>query len=598
MSMKKYQPAFLIKLLTVVLGFFALIWFLVRVIPKPSRASYPCQRAAFPIASGFVIWLTGIITSSFLFKASKFFFRRSKWKIAYSLMAIGLLAGLIALRNTPESIAIADLPIPNSPVGTAQGIYPGRVAWVHDANATDWAGEGSDDTWYERTDTQTVENMMSLAIRSIAGQPSEQGAWNEIFKYFNNNNGKGNIGYQSGEKIMIKLNLTTCSERNGTVNKTTYDKTGMEDNIDNSPQMVRALLRQLVNIVGVEPNKISVGDPTAMVPNYYWNMLHTEFPDVNYIDNYGELGRTRSEFSTTRIYWSTPDANGKLPDYLPVCFADADYIINFAILKSHGAGVTLCGKNHYGSVLRCPDGYMRDVRYLYQDDYYNMHNSLPFADAGKGTGKYRSLVDLMGHENLGGKTVLYLIDGLFGGYNWDSQPYLWVMEPFGDGVTGDWPNSLFVSLDPVAIDSVGYDFVAEQYPDQVLSENIQGGADDYLQEAAQANSPPSGSFYDPENDGTVMESLGVNEHWNNSIDKQYSRNLGNGNGIELIKLPSNSKADFDLDNRVNFRDFAALAAGWQKEFGDTGYNPVLDVNLPNNIINETDLGLLADDWLK
>ena len=38
-------------------GFIALLWFLVRVIPKPSRATYPCQRAAFPLASAFVIWL-------------------------------------------------------------------------------------------------------------------------------------------------------------------------------------------------------------------------------------------------------------------------------------------------------------------------------------------------------------------------------------------------------------------------------------------------------------------------------------------------------------------------------------------------------------
>ncbi len=40
-------------------GVLALAWFLIRVVPKPSRASYPCQRAAFPVASGFVIWLCG-----------------------------------------------------------------------------------------------------------------------------------------------------------------------------------------------------------------------------------------------------------------------------------------------------------------------------------------------------------------------------------------------------------------------------------------------------------------------------------------------------------------------------------------------------------
>ncbi|MBN2105488.1 hypothetical protein JW835_15725, partial [bacterium] len=37
-----------------------------------------------------------------------------------------------------------------------------------------------------------------------------------------------------------------------------------------------------------------------------------------------------------------------------------------------------------------------------------------------------------------------------------------------------------------------------------------------------------------EGDGTRLSSLGVHEHWNNAADKQYSRNLGTGEGIELI----------------------------------------------------------------
>jgi hypothetical protein len=47
----------LLRLAAIVSGAAALLWFLVRVIPKPSRASYPCQRAAFPVATGFVLWL-------------------------------------------------------------------------------------------------------------------------------------------------------------------------------------------------------------------------------------------------------------------------------------------------------------------------------------------------------------------------------------------------------------------------------------------------------------------------------------------------------------------------------------------------------------
>ncbi|MHC4323894.1 MAG: hypothetical protein ACYSUX_06445, partial [Planctomycetota bacterium] len=59
-------------------------------------------------------------------------------------------------------------------------------------------------------------------------------------------------------------------------------------------------------------------------------------------------------------------------------------------------------------------------------------------------------------------------------------------------------------------------------------------------EAALADKPPSGMFYDPDHEGNVsrLESLGVYEHWNNPKDKQYSRNLGTGHGIELVKQTS------------------------------------------------------------
>jgi hypothetical protein len=62
-----------------------------------------------------------------------------------------------------------------------------------------------------------------------------------------------------------------------------------------------------------------------------------------------------------------------------------------------------------------------------------------------------------------------------------------------------------------------------------------GAVDNYLHEAALADRPPSGIRYDPEGDGTPLESLGVHEHWNNPQEKQYSRNLGTGEGIELIR---------------------------------------------------------------
>jgi hypothetical protein len=130
----------------------------------------------------------------------------------------------------------------------------------------------------------------------------------------------------------------------------------------------------------------------------------------------------------------------------------------------------------------------------------------------------------MGHKDLGGKTLQYLIDGLYGGEDWGAAvPTRWQMRPFYD----DWPSGIFASHDGVAIDSVGYDFIGAEW-------SLKNNGDRYLHEAALANNPPSGTFYDPENDGTNLSSLGVHEHWNNADGKQYSRNLGTGEGIELI----------------------------------------------------------------
>jgi hypothetical protein len=60
--------------------------------------------------------------------------------------------------------------------------------------------------------------------------------------------------------------------------------------------------------------------------------------------------------------------------------------------------------------------------------------------------------------------------------------------------------------------------------------------DNYLHEAAQADRPPSGVFYDPAGNSAGLGSLGAHEHWNQPEEKAYSRNLGTGEGIELVKV--------------------------------------------------------------
>lgn len=559
-------------------GLLSLIWFLVRVVPKPSRASYPCQRVAFPLASGFVVWLLGLVVSAAMFRKAKHCFARSRYLLCAAFIAASVGFVWLALSTTEDELVLAGPQTPNAPIGIAKGVHPGRVVWIHDPNATDWNGYSRPEHWYEsdHTDQAVVHKMVSRAIRGLAGTSTDEEAWDAIFRHFNTDRGKGDVGYTAGEKIAIKINNTLCYNASSS---TFEQRSSNKNRIDNSPQMTIALLWQLVNAAGVDERDITIGDPGRITPNFYYNIVHAKFPNVCYMANLGGSGRTGARFSNVEFHWSTSAADGKRQDYIPRSFAEADYFINFAILKSHDSGgITVCGKNHYGSLLRNPDGSLRGQKY----NYYDMHQSLPANS--RGMGRYRCLVDLMGHPELGGKTVFYIVDGLFAGRNWSSDPRKWNMAPFYD----DWPSSVFVSQDPVAIDSVCFDFLWAEWDDFPHYD----GADDYLHEAALANDPPSGTFYDPNKEGVGLASLGVHEHWNNSWHKQYSGNLGTNDGIELT---SPVPADFNGDGKIDFEDLSALANGWlqmsESLSADIGPYPGGD-----GVVNLRDFALFARYW--
>ncbi len=592
---KKNGYRWLIWLLPIT-GLSALMWFLIRVIPKPSRATYPCQRMAFPLASGFVVWLTGLIGSAAAYHKAKRLLAQSRYALAAICIVAGIVFVWIAMNSTEQELAYAHEPIvPNSPLGTAKGIFPGRVAWIHDPDATSWQGSDGDTTapyWHENvcTDLTVVSEMLSKALRALTDRSNDTEAWDAIFKDFNQQMGRGYVGYTPGQKIAIKVNfvLMYSSPSNG------EKPASLRSQIDNSPQLAIALLKQLIDVAGVNPSDISVGDPLMMMPNHWYNMVSAECPGVVYLSKsgYSLSGRTQVSLDhDAPLYWSDPDSSRFVgvtnQDYIPTHFAQSDYFIDCAVLKSHNdAGVTLGGKNHFGSLARVPNA----------SGYYNMHSTR--ATETPGIGHYRAIVDLLGHPKLGGKTMLTLIDGLYSGRSWDSHPIRWNMPPFN----GDWPNSIFLSQDPVAADSVAFDFMDNEWnaaPDNINGYPQKSGTEDYLQEAALVLDPPSGTHYDPAHDGGLTKSLGVHEHWNNPIDKQYSRNLDqvNGNGIELVTGPGMIR-DFCQDGFLDFKDFGVFAAAWRSQAGDENWNPACDISPSiDGVIDERDLEALADHWL-
>jgi len=422
----------------------------------------------------------------------------------------------------------------NQPMGNALGIYPGRVVWVWDSSATSWDGK-TGYWWEDRFNSQEkIEAMLSQGLQHLTGERTDRQAWEALFKYFNLMHGKGNGGYRAGEKIAIKLNLNLIGNTNPPRNRSFP-----------SPHVVLALTRQLVYQAGVSPEDITFYDTNRYVPDPIYNQCKKEFPGVHFMGFYATNGREKYVRDTTTIHWSEPltlEIGGGHPAYLPTVVTQASYLINLANFKGHRyVGVTFCAKNHLGSFSADGDNGLPSTnapKAAGLHPYIAVHDiiipgSVEWSFFGRPFGTYNALVDLMGHKDLGGKTLLFLIDALYGVQSEQDDVSLksqWVSSPFNH----DWTSSLFLSQDGVAIESVGLDFYRTEQSQNPNIVCVYGAVDNYLHEAALAHAPPSGTVYDPEKDGIPLQSLGVHEHWNNENEKSYSRNLGTGDGIELV----------------------------------------------------------------
>lgn len=530
----------LLKISFFFLGLFSFIWCLFRIALKPSRATYPCVQAAYPFASGFMLYVAGLLTSVYAYTSALSNFRRKQYVTFFALLVVAIGASTLTSFETKSTFAgnfeTAEYDA-NIPMGEANGINPGRVTWAHDPDATNENAESEE--WITNTNLEVVEKMIKNSINSLTGKSNLRESWNELFKYFNIEHGKGANGYQDGEKIFIKLNLTNTRRCNQNYNLRNLSV------VRTTPQSVLVVLRHLVNEMNIPQEKISVGDPQHCVVNAWWDLLHPEFPNVNYIDNRGEKGRTLAIKGTKAdIKYSdrgtilrsggqnfTDPADQGDPVYQDSFYEvieEADYMINIANLKGHHrAGVSFTAKNHFGSHTR--------------EKALHLHMGLVIPDGKTGSkmrdgyGRYRVLVDLMGNKYLGGNTMLFVVDGLWGGPNAGSAPEKFNMPPFN----GDWSSSIFMSQDQVALESVCFDFLRAEFTEESNHSSAYpqfDGVDDYLRQAADSANWPEGIVYDPEDDGIPIKSLGVHEHWNNEIDKQYSRELGYNKGIDLVKL--------------------------------------------------------------
>ncbi|HUB31603.1 MAG TPA: DUF362 domain-containing protein [Bryobacteraceae bacterium] len=411
----------------------------------------------------------------------------------------------------------------NSPIGDAKGIHPGRVVWTRDASVTNW--DGATGHWWDDANTngKAVQQMTSRLLQNLTGRKNDRQAWDALFRNFNETHGGGRGGYRPGQRIAIKINCNQDRSPEWGTSAPAGARGGAPAPALNglpSPHAVVALVEQLIEAGGVHGEDILLYDAAAPrnIGEPIVSRIHAhsnpQFQAVKFLagGDYHQAGRMLPiPDMANPIRFSNPEVPVA---YLPQQVAEAHYVINMALLRAHGmAGVTLIGKNHFGSV------------HFPHDGGWSPRTLHGYVQRTQAMGSYNCLVELMGHRHLGGKTMLYMLDGLYTAAHNEGNVYRW--QSFGD----HWASSLLASQDGVALDSVGLDLLHSE----PRATEVRGHPDNYLHEAAQAAKPPSGTVYNPDGSGRLA-SLGVHEHWNNSEERKYSRNLGRKQGIELIAM--------------------------------------------------------------
>ena len=324
-----------------------------------------------------------------------------------------------------------------------------RVVHAHNDGATSW---GYATGWYgDYVSQAVVDEMTDQGVTALTDTSTRADAWRALIP-----------AYTPGQIVAIKINL---------VNASCADE---DQHIDALPQPINSVIRGLKE-TGVSEPDIWVYDMTdaniqSQMPARLVNKVIALYPDVQF---HSCLCSTTLGFSATqKIHFNVPSGKPAITDR-PICNAlvNAFYLINMPIMKKHDSpGVTLGFKNHFGSFEHCYDVHWTVI--------------IPGPDY---TSAYSGLVDVYNNTHFKTKTVLTVGDGLYGArFHYNDVPSPW--PSFGDKS----PNSLFFSIDPVAMDCVMYDHLAAE-----VEVPIRLGADDYLKLAANQENP-----------------LGVFEHWN------------------------------------------------------------------------------------
>jgi len=352
-----------------------------------------------------------------------------------------------------SSIGITNLKSFSSIKGANSGyIPPHRIVEIRNNYASNW--DYATDPYYDYYDDQVVESMFIEGLCRLTGTSSPREAWETVMN-----------SYNTGDRIAIKLNLNN------------YGKSNYGQRIDATAPVLNCIICGLVENLGIPVEDIwpfdADKDITAdnRVKDRIWDRLV-------YKNNY----RPDPIWSNVSVDWSFDGPNSAYSSYV----VEAQHLIDFCLLKTHWMGVSAAFKNHIGS-----------KRWG--------HVSSNTSDISTGP----QLADIYKSPHIKGKTRLIVADAIFGTTGGSGG----TVNRFRTCDNGS-PNALFFGVDPVAFDSVLWDYLND--------ETGNNSPHDYLDIAA-------GEPYNQ----------GIHEHYHD--DHEY-------NNIELIKIkpqPRVTRTDID-----------------------------------------------------
>jgi uncharacterized repeat protein (TIGR01451 family) len=310
-----------------------------------------------------------------------------------------------------------------------------RVVMVRDPNATHYP-ESEWNTWYgQHVDQARVNNMFDEGLKRLTDATNTNDAWKKLIP-----------NYQAGQKIAVKVNFN--------YNDHIFDPNN--NFMDALVEPVNALIKSL-KTSNVREEDIIIFDASRLLPDRFSCRLWNLYPNIQLYDR--EEGSRCSPAKTIKAitFNSTdPSANvtfsnsnvlaHKLPDQL----VQASYYIDLPIMKRHSEMCSLTGslKNNLGI--------------LSGRHYDDIHA------AGICTSNSTNpLVDIWNNPNIKNKTVLILADALYGGLTYCTNPGALTTQWCGPGgfwnsFNNQYPNSMLLAVDPVAIDSVMNEYVTKE----------------------------------------------------------------------------------------------------------------------------------------